>query len=263
MLAPLVRPAARRFAVQIVTFDHLTGLHGLAAGSTWLTRQFAGSLLVAGTQNIPAAGPLIIASNHPGMVDTVALFGAIPRTDLKAVAAVRPFLAELGNVSKYLINVTDDPNQRIRVVRSVAAHLRTGGSVVTFPAGKIEPDPLAMPGAVQALQGWAESLGLFARLVPTCQIIPAIVSGVVSHGALDHPLARLRGTQHHRERMGVTLQIMLRKYQQVVVHVAFGAPLSAEHMLADGLDARAITQKVAAAAAGIISNPPTDWAKNF
>ena len=263
LLGSLMRPAARRFAAQIVAFDRRTGLHGLRAGSTWLTQQFARGLLVAGHENIAPRGPVIIASNHPGMTDTVALFGAITRSDVKAVAAVRPFLAALGHVNKHLIDVSDDASERMRAVRLVAAHLRAGGAVVTFPAGKIEPDPLALPGAVAALDGWAESLGLFARLAPACQIVPAIVSGVVSREALHNPLARMRRAQRDRERMAVTLQIILRRYQNVTVRVAFGAPLRATQLLADGLDARSITRVVARAAATLIEMPPTSWSPLF
>ena len=263
LLEPFVRPAARRFAAKIVTFDHRVGLHGLQSGSTWLTQQMARTLLVAGQGHIAAHGPVIIASNHPGMTDTVALFGAIARADLKAVAAVRPFLAALGNVGAHLIDVSDDPAARLRAVRAVATHLRAGGSVVTFPAGAIEPDPLVLPGAIASLDNWAESLGLFARLVPGCQIVPAIVSGVVSHDALRSAFARVRRTQRDRERMAVTLQIILRRYQNVTVRVAFGAPLNAAQLLADGLDARGITRAVARAAGSLIETPPTDWAPVF
>ncbi len=260
---PIVRPMARRFARQIVTFDHQTGLHGLSAGSIWLTRQFASSLLVSGAHHIPTRGPVIVASNHPGMVDTVALFGSIQRADLKAVAAVRPFLASLGNVSRHLINVTEIAAERMGVVRAVASHLRKGGAIVTFPAGKIEPDPLALPGAVDALNSWAESLGLFARLAPGSQIVPAIVSGVVSQDALQHPVARMRRSARDRERMGVTLQIMFRRFQNLSVRVAFGRPIGTAELLGQGMDARMITQMVAGAAAELIVQPPTDWIRAF
>jgi putative hemolysin len=153
------------------------GLHTAAA---WGVRQFAAEVQVIGAERLPLSGPVIVAANHPGITDTLAIFAALPRPDLHTVAAVRPFLAALDNVTERLILVDEAANAHLGVVRSVTQHLRRGGCVLTFPAGRIEPDPAVLPGATASLAQWSDSLGLFARLAPAAQIVPLLVSGVFS-----------------------------------------------------------------------------------
>jgi hypothetical protein len=177
------------------------------------------------------SGPLIVAANHPGITDTLAIFAALPRPDLHTVAAVRPFLAALDNVTERLILVDEAANAHLGVVRSVTQHLRRGGCVLTFPAGRIEPDPAVLPGATASLAQWSDSLGLFARLAPAAQIVPLLVSGVFSPHALHSPLARLRRRQQDRERFAAMLQVAAPRRYPVRVTVALGQSLPVGDLL--------------------------------
>ena len=252
---PLLRPIARRFAEQIVTFDEQVGALGLMGGSKWLMRQFTNGLLVSGVEHVPAKGPVLIASNHPGMADTIALFSSIQRSDLKIVAAVRPFLRSLPNVSQHLIYVSDDTSDRMRVVREATAHLRRGGAILTFPAGKIEPDPEVLPGAVASLETWGESIGVFMRLAPQTQLLPTIVRGVVSAGALRNPLTHLRRSRYDRERMAAGLQIMFPRYQNNVVKITFAPPITLTKAPAN--DVSSVAHLLTASARHLIESPPS------
>ena len=98
--------------------------------------------------------------------------------------------------------------------------------MLTFPAGKIEPDPAVLPGASAAFEEWTDSIGLFARLVPETQVVPVLVSGVFSPRALASPLARLRRRQEDRERFAAMLQVAAPRRYPVRVTVALGRPLS-------------------------------------
>src|SRR5215208_3711940 len=100
---------------------------------------------VEGRENVPREGPLLIAANHPGLGDSLALFATIPRTDLRVVAAVRPLLDALPNTSRYLLTVAEASPGRFGLVRAATRHLRDGGAVLTFPGGRIEPDPAVLP----------------------------------------------------------------------------------------------------------------------
>ncbi len=115
--------------------------------------------------------------------------------DLRIVAAQRPFLEALPNVTRQLIFVPEQDGQRMGVVRAVVSHLRLGGAILTFPAGQIEPDPISMPGAVESLASWSESIAIFSRLVPEVKIVVAIVSGVLWPAATQSPITRLRRQQ--------------------------------------------------------------------
>ena len=106
------------------------------------------------------------------MTDTLCLFAAINRPDLRIIALDRPFLHSLPNVSRQLFFISDDSKERLSAVRKAAAHLRAGGAVLTFPAGKIEPDHQVYPGALELLYRWTDSAGVFLRFAPETRILP-------------------------------------------------------------------------------------------
>lgn len=227
---------ARRFAHQVIDYDSQVGEAGLQAAGRQMIDRMAGGLEICGQENIPASGPLLFASNHPGMTDTMALFASIPRPDLRVVAARRPFLEALPHTSRHLIFVDEVASQRMSVVRLTTQHLRAGGAVLTFPAGQIEPDPACMPGASASLQQWSTSLAVFARLVPGLVIVPVIVSGVIWPAALHHPLTHLRRQAQDRERLAATLQIAAQTLlgnRPIAVRVSFGPALQAAQLPED------------------------------
>ena len=238
---------ARRFAGQIAAYDRRVGEEGLGPASRGFLSAYVRRLEVTGQENIPASGPLLLLSNHPGLTDALGLFASIPRSDLCVVGAERPFLQALPNIARHLIYVPEDPAQRMGVVRHVVNRLRRGEAVLTFPAGQIEPDPAAMPGAVESLRGWSESIAIFTRLVPQAQVVVAIVSGVFWPAALHSPLARLRRRQADRERMAAALQAlaqtMLPFYQPVTTRVTYSPAFRPAELAGSG-EAAAVNQVI-------------------
>ena len=228
----LVWLPARRFAREVAAYDRVVGQQGLQAGASWILKQYIEDLQIEGQDNVPASGPVLVLCNHPGLTDTMAMFASLPRRDLLAVASDRPFLRALPNTSRQLIYVPDDPRARLGVVRLGMSHLRSGGALLTFPAGRIEPDPAVLPGAVESLQTWSESVALFVRLAPQTQIVPAIIRGVFAPAALRSPLTRLRRQKKDRERLAATFQILLQSvlsaYRPANVRVTFGMPIQAD-----------------------------------
>ncbi len=251
LLRWLFRAAAVRFAHQVIAYDDAVAELGLQAGSDQFLVSLLKHRIVTGQEQIPPHGPVLFLSNHPGITDTVSLFASIPRPDLRIVAAERPFLHALPATHAHLIYVPTENAQRLNVVRSVSAHLRGGGAVLTFPAGQIEPDPAVLPGAEAALQNWSASIGLFARLVPQTTLIPVIVSGVLAPKATFHPLTYFRKHPKDREKLGATLQIfsgvvfpfLWPDLWQVTVHVDFAPPICAADFL-ELRDPAVITQAV-------------------
>ena len=225
LLGLISRIPARRLARQVATYDEIVGKSGLAAGGAWASERMARRVKVAGLENVPREGPLLLAANHPGLSDTVALFATTPRADLRVVAAERPFLSVLPSTSRYLLTVPEQPQVRFGLVRTATRHLRGGGAVLTFPGGKIEPDPAVLPGAVEALEHWSASVDLFARLVPNLVVVPVIVSGVLSPTALRNPLTFLRRQKEDREWLAATIQMMVPALRDVTTRIAFGRPV--------------------------------------
>lgn len=226
---------ARRLAEQVATYDDIVGEAGLPAGGSWALEQMARDVVVEGAERVPRSGPLLVVSNHPGLADAVALFASMPRDDLRVIAAERALLSALPNTSRALITVPDSPNGRSKAVRAAARHLRAGGAVITFPGGRIEPDPAVLPGAVEALGAWSGSVDLFARLVPGLTVVPAVVSGVISPAALRSPIALLRRDPGDRRWLSATLQMLVPALRDVTTRVGFGPALTtaAEEKISD------------------------------
>lgn len=215
---------ARRLARQILVYDEIVGESGLAAGGAWALERMARRVEVEGEENVPREGPLLLVANHPGLADAVALFASIQREDLRVVAAERALLEALPNTSRRLITVPETSGGRHGVVRSATRHMRAGGAILTFPGGRIEPDPSVLPGASEALARWSESVELFARLVPDLTVVPAIVGGVISPIALRNPLIHVRRRRRDQEWLAATLQMLTPALRNVDTRVMFGRP---------------------------------------
>ncbi len=254
LLDRLFYGAARRFAEQVMAYDDAVGTGGLSAGGRWAIEHFVERLEIVGAELVPRTGPLLILSNHPGLCDTTALFTAIPRTDLRIVAADRPFLRALPHTSRYLLYVDERVASRLTAIRAVARQLRAGGAVLTFPGGQIEPDPAVLPGAAEAIDSWSASIEVLARLSAEVTIVPAIVSGVISPAALRHPLTYLRRRPKDRHWLAALLQIQRPALGRVAVRVAFGRPIRAQE--GPNADARTLREAVKAEARRLIAAAP-------
>jgi 1-acyl-sn-glycerol-3-phosphate acyltransferase len=225
LLQPIIgrifQSSAQRITTTVFHFDQLVGSEGLATSSAWLVGEFTRSVQIFGEWP-HTQGPLLIVSNHPGLVDAMTIFAHLQRADLRILAAERPILRLLPNISSYLIFVPENPQKRLTAVRRAAAHLREGGALLNFPGGQIEPDPALHANAADSLSQWSDSIDLLARLVPQLTIVPVAVSGVISQTALRHPLARLYRTSKQREWVAATLQVMFPRYRDTHVTLRIG-----------------------------------------
>jgi hypothetical protein len=232
-LDALFRIPARRFARQISDFEARVGTAGLQSSARAMLAKVAGATRVDGAEHIPGSGPVLILSNHPGLSDTLNLFAAIARDDLRVIAAYRPFLAVLPHVSARMVYVKTDASARMAAFRESATLLKHGHCVLTFPAGGIEPDPAQRRDDARAsIDKWIDSVGLLAKLAPDTQIVPVIVRGVFDRAAYRNPLAQRKATLAERERFAAMLQVMWPGYQRNAISLRFGAPLSARSLVA-------------------------------
>lgn len=263
-LASLVHRAfrnpARKFANQMADFDTSVGQTDLAEASRIILRKlYVRDVRVHGREHIPQSGPTLFLSNHPGMADTISLFAAIERTDLKIIALHRPFLESLINVTKQLFFIDDDPSKRMNAVRQVTNHLRNGGSTLTFPAGEIEPDPLVYPGALDSLNNWTDSAGVFLRFARDVKIVPVLVSGVIWKKTAHHWLTRFKRTREEREKLAAALQLLAmitRDAKPTTVHVQFAKPITVDEV--GSTDSQAIHQVVTERMRGLIEQKLED-----
>jgi hypothetical protein len=234
-LAELIRvviwPATHRMARIGLRFDQKVAEVGLLNAARWILPNFISKLDVSGRQELPETGPLLIASNHPGVADAFALTANVPRPDLKIVASAMPLFRNLPHTCQHLIFATTNTHERMGTLRSAIRHLRDGGALLIFPSGTVEPDPAFIPGAIAALSKWSSSIGILAKSVPETNVVTAIVSGVLSPRSIRNPLTRLRKETMDRQKLAEVLQVV----RQLVVpiklsvdtHVAFGNPVEA------------------------------------
>ncbi len=224
--------ATRRFSELFAEVDRIVGEQGLPAGAACLLRRLASGLEARGVENVPAQGPLIIASNHPGTVDSLAVVASAQRRDLKIIASAVPFLQGLPNISRHLIFAPKPKHVQARMLalRESIRHLQSDGALLLFAHGDIDPDPAFMPLADQALIGWSRSLEIFLRCVPETCVVVSIVSGVIDPRCMAHPITRLRHARQDRQRIAMMLQIieqMLGREFDIRPRVSFGPLIDA------------------------------------
>lgn len=257
LLRTFSRPAARKFARQMLEFDTQTGEKGLATASRFMLKKFVKDVRVYGLERIPLQGPILALSNHPGMTDTLCLFAAINRPDLRSIALNRPFLQSLPHVSRQLFFISDEPSERLSAVRKAAALLRGGGAVLTFPAGRIEPDPRVYPGALESLSQWTDSAGVFLRFAPETRILPMLVSNVLWKKVVSNPITKQKKVREDREKLGAAFQLLAQvifNLHPMVVTVQVGEPVGLAEIGSTELSA--IHEAVLARMGTLIENPP-------
>jgi len=248
---------AQTFAKIMVDYDSAVGERGLVEASRLTQDHFVRDVRVFGLDRVPDSAFLAL-SNHPGMSDTLSLFCALNRPDLKIIALDRPFLNTLPNISRQLFYVKDDAASRMSLVRQVTTHLRSGGAALTFPAGHIEPDPEVYDGAVDSLKAWTDSAGVFIRMAPETAILPVFVRGVMLKKAARHWLLKIKKAREEKEKLAAALQLLAHlAFQQkdVRVKVQIGQPITAGQP--GSTDPQVIHQAVLTEVKRLIENPPT------
>lgn len=247
---------ARKFAQQILDFDSAIGVNGLVEAARRTERLYVRGVRVFGADRIPASAFLAL-SNHPGLTDTLALFGALGRADLKIIALNRPFLVSLPNISERLFYVTDDSSARVALMRQVGTHLRNGGAALTFPAGRVEPDPDVYSGAIESLKDWTGSVGIFIRLAPDAAVLPVLVKNVIWKKTANHPLIKVKKTKDEREKLAAAFQLLAMvalNIKPVTVTVQIGKPITVKDL--GTTSTQAIHQAVLAEMKRLMENPP-------
>jgi 1-acyl-sn-glycerol-3-phosphate acyltransferase len=157
---------------------------------------------------VPSSGPLLVTSNHPGGIDCLALAAGLGRSDLKIVASGMPFLRDLPEVARHLILVSRvGAHARMSALRESIRHLEEGGALLIFPRGRVEPDPAFFAEAELSIEEWSPSVRILLDSVPRLRWVVAVVSGVVSNKALDHPLARRKRELTERQLLAEFYQI--------------------------------------------------------
>jgi hypothetical protein len=227
--SPLGRTLAR--------FDARVASLGPAAAAAAALEELGARWTRAGATP-PPRGPLLVVANHPGAYDALVLFAALGREDVAVIAADRTFLRAMPALARHLVFVPEGPSSlvaaRARGLRHAMTHLESGGALVQFGAGRIEPDPaFSVPAGVERLAVWHRGSGALVRGAGRCSaaVMVALIEGVHSGRAKRAWLSRMA------ERRGVTtiaplLQVAFRRYREVAATVRFADVVSAVELAA-------------------------------
>jgi hypothetical protein len=205
-LRAIFRRPTSRLATLSAEFELRVREFGFPEASLWMAKHFVHEVQIQHEAEIPEKGPLLIASNHPGMIDGFIVAGAIPRPDLKIIISNLPFFSNLQALRDHVIYATKQTHERLTVVREGIRHLRSGGALLIFPGGNIEPDPAVLPGMREAIERWSSSLDIMIRSVPETRVVVSMVSGVLEKSSLRHPLVYIKKNLRDRQKVAESLQ---------------------------------------------------------
>ena len=212
LLDQLFAVPTQRLAHMGARFDHAVNHLGFAEASYRALPHLINSYRAFGVEHVPTEGPLLVVANHPGAYDLLLIPASLGRDDIKIITGNIRFLRELPFTREHLIFLTPDVDVRVGVLRAAIRHLRSGGTLLIFPSGGIDPDPEVLPGSHEALRQWSPSAELILRRVPETQILVTIVSGVLASRYANSPLTRLRKKAIDRRRIAELIQVA----QQVI-----------------------------------------------
>jgi hypothetical protein len=207
LIGPLFRLPAGRFAGVIARAEERALSEGLPGAARSILIDFGFAPAVRGAERIPADGPLIIAANHPGAYDSLAIMASVPRNDLKVVISDVGFTRALAACGKHFIYAPHSTAGRMRALRDAIRHLEGGGSLLIYPHTEVEPDPEARAGAREALDDWSPSLEIMMRRVAGARLQMAIASGILLPRFLDSPIVKVRRDPAKRQKLAEFLQV--------------------------------------------------------
>jgi hypothetical protein len=235
ILGVLFRIPARRFAELWVKVDDDYMRGGTQLSAQNMLPRFVSKVTVRGAENIPATGPCLIASNHPGAYDSVAIVANISRPDLKVIISDIPFLGMLPNLGpRFIYAALGDPVMGMRAIREGIRHLQSGGALLIFSTGLVDPDPEVWDEAFEHIANWSSSLEMFMRKAQGTQLILTVASGVVSPKWAFHPLTRFAKEGWPRRRLAefgqVASQLIRPGKELYAPHLSFGSALGVDDL---------------------------------
>jgi len=174
-------------------------------------QSFSDGLVVNNQEVIPVSGPSLVVANHPGLADILGVAASLKRDDVKIVAQQKGFMRVLRNINRHMLTIEPDSTFKLNVIREIIQALKDGMAVIIFPCGRLEPDPAIVPGAVESLQSWSDSIGIFLNKVPDTQLLPMLVSDVLTERAWNSRLARLGRNQKRRQQFASAVQFIAQR----------------------------------------------------
>ena len=261
---PIFRPATNALARIGLTFDRNTQEFGFAKAMAFALEDFASSVAVRGKETIPASGPLLVVSNHPGTYDSLVISSRAGRDDLKLITGDIPFLRKLPHAYEHFFCI-DNSGGRMVAARKAMRHMQSGGAMLLFGYGHIDPDPSVYDDAFEVIDDWSASINLFLKNVPELQVVVTMVSHVVSPKWRNTILYHLRKNPVDRRRLvefgQMIYQFLRPRKLQTAPFITFAPPVSLETLIQESGSDHALPAVIARAKA--LMTDHLAWTKTF
>ena len=231
-----IRPIAKRLAVMLVPIDQDLGKYGSQVAARNFLPPFVNEIKSRGAESIPTTGPIIVASNHPGAYDSMAIVSQIPRPDATFIISDIPLVKFMPNASKHAYFATSDSKTRTNAVRETIRLLERGGCLVIFATGLIDPDPEVWgeEAANLEIESWSSSLELFLKKVPETKLIVTIASGVLDPAWAKSRSIRIAKPGLERRRLAefgqVISQLLRPGRKKYNPHISFAPPVTLDDL---------------------------------
>jgi hypothetical protein len=125
----MLRPAARRIALEFAQVEELLATVALPDAARWIVDHFSASVDVASLDRGPRRSPILLVANHPGLTDAMSLIAALGCPDVRIVAADYPFLHAMRGLGPRLIFLGAPGRMQLGWIRAVSAiSVRTASS---------------------------------------------------------------------------------------------------------------------------------------
>jgi hypothetical protein len=230
LTTPLLRNPAHHFGRIAAEFYDQCNRLGISKGSSVALPRFKHQVQARGIECIPREGPLLLVSNHPGGLDSLGIVSCIPRNDLRALASDVRFLHQLDYFRRYLYFVDFKATGGMLALRDAIRHLQSGGALLLFAHGEVEPEPESYPNARDEIARWSPSIEIILRKVPETRMLILTVSGAVQAHYLRHPLTMIRRKPARRQKLAEFLQViaamLMPKARTTLIHVTAGVPIT-------------------------------------
>ncbi|MBN2677667.1 MAG: hypothetical protein JXR32_06335 [Anaerolineaceae bacterium] len=229
LIKPLARKPAKHFGNIVAEFYDQLNREGIRQGAQQALTKLNHAVETRGTDAIPLTGSLLLVSNHPGGLDSLSILSCLPRNDLKVLVTDVKFLRLLDYLKRYLIFVDFTATGGMLALRDAIRHLESGGMLLLFAHGDVEPEPESYPAASDEINQWSPSIEILLRKVPETLLQIVTVSGAVQARYLRNPLTCLRRQPARRQKLAEFLQViqclLLPHTPQINLHITFGSQL--------------------------------------
>jgi len=112
-------------------------------------------------------------------------------------------------------------------LRESIEQLQSGGAVIIFAHGEVEPDPELNPnGAMNAIQNWSPSIEVMLRKVPDTSVQFAIMSGAVLQKFMRSPLVWLRKQSFEKQKLAEFVQVIQQLFAPKSVDIHLNISMS-------------------------------------